>query len=222
MDLFEVYPDLAEHGNSALKERTLRLINLTGFVYDDHSFYFELGESRFWGRTPAGDVSIGVGTPKVRPDSKSRPHEAVVRHLRKQWRCHTSLFAPGHSYVLEENGQVHVLREVTAHTPYFLLMTAPRLGGADVPDALVQAVYLLPLTGGHIGNASVSILRIAREGLTEFLTPESWNLPALQAQPWATLTQNGWPLPERAQLRPVLAVRGLRAIQQECGSIFFD
>lgn len=221
MDLFEVYPDLIEHSISALDTRSLRLISITGFVYDDESFYFEFGETRFWGRQSDGRVSIGVGTPKVRPDSRRLPHRAVVRHIQKQWRCDTSLFAPGHSYVLDENGQVHVLQDVAAHIPYLLVMTSPRLGGADVPDALVQAVYLLPLSGSYTHRANVNLLQIARDGLTDFLEPESWQLTDLLQQPWADLKPNGQTVPETAQLRPVLALRGLRTIQQACGSIFF-
>lgn len=222
MDLFKAFPELAQHRNPAFHARTLRLINLTGLVYDDESFYFELSDARFWGRTPTGQASIGIGTPKVRPDGATPPHEAVVRHLRKQWRCRTHIFAPGHSYLLEENGQIHVLQDVGAQIPYIFIMTAPRLGGADTPDALVQAAYLLPLAQDQIINARGSTLQIARERLSDFLTPASWELEALRKQPWVTLQQNTQPLPESAQLRPVLAVRGLRTLQQEHGSLFLD
>lgn len=222
MDSFEVFPELAQLRNPALHGRALRLINLTGLVYDDEGFYFELGDARFWGRSPTGQASIGVGTPKVRPDNTTPPHEAVVRHLRKQWRCRTHLFAPGHSYLLEENGQIHVLQDVGARIPYIFIMTAPRLGGADTPDALVQAAYLLPLAQDQTINARGNTLQIARERLSDFLAPESWELDVLRSQPWATLQQNTQPLPKSAQLRPVLAVRGLRTLQLEHSSLFLD
>lgn len=212
MDLFEAYPTLQTHSNAALQGRALRLINLTGFVYDDEGFYFELNDPRNWGRLSDGSVAVGIGTPKVKPNDTSPPHKAVVQHLRRHWRFQTNLYAPGHSYILDETGTVHVLPEVAANIPYFLLLTAPRLGGGEMPDALTQAVYLLPVEKGRMSDARPSILRISREGLEAFLKPESWKLVDLQKQAWATLRQNNHPLPVDALLRPVLALRGLRQL----------
>jgi hypothetical protein len=222
LDLFKAFPELTQHRNPALHARTLRLINITGLVYDDESFYFELSDARFWGRTPKGQTSIGIGTPKVRPQDMVPPYETVVRHLQKQWRCHIHLFAPGHSYILDEADHIHILQDVGIYLPYIFIMTPPRLGGADTPDALVQGAYLLPLAQDQTINARVTTLKIARERLTDFLTPESWELENLRKQPWATLQQKTQPLPESAQLRPVLMVRGLRTLQQEHGSLFLD
>ena len=210
MDLFEAYPTLATHSNAVLQGRALRLINLTGFVYDVEGFYFELNEPRNWGRLSDGSVAVGIGTPKVKPNNTYPPHKAVVQHLRRQWRFQTNLYAAGHSYILDETGKVHVLPDVAANIPYFLLLTAPRLGGGEMPDALAQAVYLLPVEKGQMIDARPSILRISRGSLEAFLKPESWELADLQKQAWATLRQNNHPLPVDARVRPVLALRGLR------------
>ena len=171
LDLFEVYPQLAEWENEALHHRSLRLIAIAGFVYDEESFYFELGQPRHWGRLPDGGVSIGVSAPKVQPDNVFPPYQALVRHLNKAWRWQVDLFPAGHSYVLDESGKVHVLAGVGAHLPYILVLTPPRLGGAEVPDALVQAVYLLPVKRIRPSVEAGGLLRVERAALRDFLSP---------------------------------------------------
>lgn len=212
MNLFDVYPQLDDEQTRALKDRALRLIALAGLVYDEQAFYFELGDRRFWGRLPDGGVAIGVGAAKVQPDATAPPHRALVRHLRQQWQCEVDLFPPGHAYVLGEDKQVAVLSDVPAATPYVFILTAPQLGGAEMPDALVQAVYLLPLRRWR-GKARQHLLRVERAALERFLEPADWALAALLEQPWATL-HNGHveasPLPEMARIRPVLVLRGLQ------------
>lgn len=211
MDLFEAFPQLADSDVAALRKRTLRLIAVAGFVYDDHSFYFELGPPRFWGRLASGDASIGVSTAKVQPDRALPLHSLLIRHVRNQWRLQVDLYPSTHSYLLDESGGIHILSDVAAHIPFFFLFTPPRLGGGEVPDALVQAVYLLPVQNATPAPTSNGILRIARTALMEFLTPESWRMQDVLRQPWAEfLTRE--PLPESAWLQPVLALRGLRSL----------
>lgn len=217
MNLFDVYPQLDREQTRVLKDRALRLIALSGLVYDEQAFYFELGDSRFWGHLPDGGVAIGVGTAKVQPDATHPPHMALVRHLRQQWRCDVDLFPAGHAYVLGEDKQVAVLHDVDAATPYVFILTAPQLGGSEMPDALVQAVYLLPLRHWRgkesAAGASRALLQIQREALDRFLEPADWALEMLLEQPWATLYNahvGTTPLPGAARLRPVLVLRGLQ------------
>ncbi len=211
LDLFEVYPQLAEWENEALHHRSLRLIAIAGFVYDEESFYFELGQPRHWGRLPDGGVSIGVSAPKVQPDSVFPPYRALVRHLVQAWRWQVDLFPAGHSYVLDELGGVHVLAGTDAHLPYLFLLTPPRLGGADVPDALVQAVYLLPIRRVRRSMETGGLLRVERAALRDFLAPDQWLMHDIVERPWAEVLRSG-PLPEGAYLKPVLALRGLRSL----------
>ena len=195
-----------------LRGRSLRLIALSGLVYDDQAFYFELGDERFWGRLPHDRVSIGVGAAKVQPDAIHPPHRALIRHLRQQWQCDVDFFPAGHAYILGEDKQIVILNDVEAATPYFFILTAPQLGGADVPDALVQAVYLLPLRRWR-GKSRQPLLQIQREALARFLEPADWELRILTTQPWATL-HAVTPLPDDARLRPVMALRGLQSLSQ--------
>jgi hypothetical protein len=211
LDLFEAYPQLVDHDLQALGERSLRLISVSGFVYDDDSLYFELGQPRHWGRMADGGVSIGVGVPKVQPDGTHPPHQALLRYLRKSWRSQVNLFPTGYSYLLDEAGAVHMMGDVDADLPYFFIFTSPRLGGGEVPDALVQAVYLLPVRRIRAAAASEGLLRIDRHALQAFIEPESWSMRELIDQPWAEiLTTTVYP--EDASIRPVLALRGLRAL----------
>ena len=217
MNLFDVYPQLEREQAGVLKDRALRLIALSGLVYDEQAFYFELGESRFWGHLPDGGVAIGVGAAKVQPDATHPPHQALVRHLRQHWQCDVGLFPAGHAYILGEDKRIVVLRDVEAATPYVFILTAPQLGGSEMPDALVQAVYLLPLRRwrGNAGapRAARVLLQIQREALNRFLEPGDWALEALLEQPWATLHNaraGATPLPKAARLRPVLVLRGLQ------------
>ena len=213
MDLFEAYPQLAERDLEALGARSLRLIAISGFVYDDESFYFELGQSRHWGRLADGGVSIGVGVPKVQPDGTHPPHQALLRHLRRSWRSRADLHPASHSYVLDETGNVHVMGSVDADLPYFFVFTPPRLGGGEVPDALVQAVYLLSARHIRATPGAEGILRIARHALETFLAPALWSLRELTDQPWADILV-GPSYPEEASVRPVLALRGLRTLME--------
>jgi len=217
MNLFDVYPQLNHEQTHVLKDRALRLIALSGLVYDEQAFYFELGESRFWGHLPDGGVAIGVGAARVQPDATHPPHQALVRHLRQQWQCDVDLFPAGHAYVLGEDKKIAVLHDVEAATPYIFILTAPQLGGSEMPDALVQAVYLLPLRRWR-GKAAAPrtsrlLLQIQREALSRFLEPVDWALETLLEQPWATLHHTP-SLPDTARLRPVLVLRGLRDMLQ--------
>ena len=215
MDLFEVFPQLAQAQTRALKGRTLRLIALSGIVYDDQAFYFELSDARFWGRLQQGRVAIGVGAAKIQPGGAFPPHHPLVRYLRRQWRCDVDFFPAGYTYVLSEEREVTVVEQVDVATPYFFVLTPPRLGGAEMPDALVQAVYLMPVRRWG-GRSRQGLLRIHREALGSFLEPVDWDLGVLQAQTWAKF-QHTPALPETARVRPILALRGLRDLLQTEG-----
>jgi hypothetical protein len=210
VDLFDVYPDLSGETSSVISGRSLRLIALSGFVFDQTYVYLELGAKRYWGRLPNGGVSIGVGTPRVRPDGTFPPHHALVRYLRSTWRCEVDFYPAGHSYLLDESREVEVLKQVEAHIPYLFIFTPPRLGGGDeVPDALVQAAYLLPVQSFRVDRAKVNLLRISLEHLATFLDRDDWELSHLLGHPWANLLSND-SLPQDARMSPVLALRGLR------------
>ncbi len=213
MDLFEVYPGLVDEDSEVLDGRSLRLIALSGLVYDETSLYCELGAPRYWGRLADDAAAVGVGAPKVQPDGTVPPHHALIRHVRRTWRCSVDRQSPGQSYLLDTEGEIHLLTDVDEHLPYLMVFTSPRLGGVEVPDALVQAVYLLPVRRLRVDLVSVSLLRISRDALTLFLEPESWELNELSQKPWAELVVSH-PLPEDVRLKPVLALRGLRRMLQ--------
>ncbi|MCU0520924.1 MAG: hypothetical protein MUF84_09560 [Anaerolineae bacterium] len=211
MDLFEAFPLLAASHVSTLKGRTLRLISVAGFVYDERSFHFELGPPRYWGKLASGAVSVGVGAVKLQPDHAQPLYRALIRHVWNEWRVEAGLHPPGHTFVLGEDGDVEALPDVAADIPYLFVLTKPRLGGGDIPDALVQAVYLLPVRRAERLPATASVLRVARSALVDFLAPESWSVTDIAAQPWAELLTSEV-LPEGAHLQPVLALRGLRSL----------
>ena len=214
MDLFSVYPELRDSSVSALAGRTLRLISISGFVYDETAFYLELSEPRQWGRLADGASVIGVRAPQVQPGESEAPHQAVIRYIRHSWHAAVELFPAGHSYVVDEGGSIQVLPDVGAHMPYLFLLTPPRLGGGEMPDALVQAVYLFPLQQIRSHLASVALLQVERDKLGHFLQPESWSLAQVRAEPWIGIAPVR-SLPDGAHLRPVLALRGLRRLLED-------
>lgn len=213
MNVFDVFPQLLRESAKALKGRSLRLIALSALVCDETAFYFEVSNAQMWGRTPRGQVSVGVSAAKMRPDARNAPDQALAHHLRTTWRCEVSAFSAGHTYILDETRQVVLLEEADAALPYLFILTPPQLGGGDeVPDALVQAVYLMPLRRWRSGHRA-GLLKIQREALGDFLAPPNWDLAALQTKPWAEF-QLPKALPKDAQIRPVLALRGLQHMMQ--------
>jgi len=217
MDLFELFPTLKNRSEAVSVERSLRLISLSGIVYDDDAFYFELGKREFWGRSVEGHPVIGVGAAKIRPDATRAPLPALRRHLRENWRCDVHLLPAGHAYVLGLEQQIEVLSDLAPGLPYLFILTPPRLGGGpEVPDALVQAVYLLPLNrwrGGGFSRLKVPLLRVTRAALPDFLAPKIWPLAELRAQSWAEFYASD-EMPDTALARPVLALRGLQDLAQ--------
>lgn len=217
MNLFEIFPELTSSTAPALRGRALRLIGLSALAYDERAFYFELAHQRFWVSPPAtGTLTIGVGGAQCPMPSLQSPVSALVRHLRKEWGSKSDYFPTGQAYLLED-GALTVLPGATLtepNLPYLLLLTPPRLGGGDeVPDALVQAVYLLRLRRPPSAEKVAGLLRVDHTALEEFLGQELWPLEALLARPWAALDAPR-PLPQTATLRLVLALRGLRELWQ--------
>jgi hypothetical protein len=211
MDFFEVYPELESCQVDSLQGRQLRLIALSGLVYDQEAFYFEFGRRRYWGQSREGQPLIGIGAPRIQPDGEGPPQRGLVRYLEKVWRCEVTLFPANHTYLVDEDERLSVLTDVGAHVPYMLLMTAPRLGGANVPDALVRAVYLMPKQRLRKLMASIELLRIAREAFSDFIAPDHWALDDLRSKSWADVITDGV-LPPDAQIRPVMALRAIRTL----------
>ena len=211
MDFFEAYPDLAESPVGSLTDRELRLIALSAFVYDEDAFYFEFGQRRFWGQSSEGQTLIGVGAPRVQPVAGAPPYQGLVRYLEKVWRCEVALFPTNHTYLLDEDDQLAVLENQGPYLPYMLIMTSPRLGGANVPDALVRAVYLMPVQRLRTLMASVELLRVERDAFPEFIKSEQWALEDLRSRTWAEIVTDA-SLPADAQIRPVMALRSIRSL----------
>ena len=159
-----------------------------------------------WATSGYGDVcpeeaaAIGVGAAKVQPDGASPPHRALVRYLRKQWRCDVNVFPATFACVLDEDKHVTVLEDIDAATPYLFILTAPRLGGGEMPDALAQAVYLMPVRRWSSKARRIWRKSTAKPSRTSW-SPKTGMCMSLQAQPWAEI-QSIKPLPENARLRP--------------------
>ncbi len=211
MDFFEVYPALKDRDVDPLKGRALRLIALSSIVYDQDALYFEFGRRRYWGQSRGGQTLIGIGAPRVQPDAAAKPYRSLIQYLNKTWRCEVALYPANHTYLLDENDQLSILKEVGGDVPYMLLMTAPRLGGANVPDALVRAVYLMPVRRFRKLLAAVDLLRVERRAFPEFIAPDSWELEDLRSQSWVEVITSV-DLPTDAQIRPVMALRAIRSL----------
>lgn len=214
MDLFEAFPQFETLAPSKLKEQSLRLIALSAIVFDKQAFYFELGAERFWARLPNGEASIGVGGARLQLDSPSPYHPHLAKHLRKQWRCEVKSMHAPHCYMLGVDKKTDALETKKGELPYMFIFTAPRLGGGpEVPDALTQAIYLLPVRQWHGKSRKVNLLRIKRDALDTFLDAPDWALSDLEEKPWADIWQST-KLPVSARVRPVLDLRGLRSLER--------
>lgn len=216
MDLFEAFPQLQAVENERLVGRALRLLSISALAHDEDAYYFELSQPRYWVRSAEGETTIGVGGAKARYEGEGSPLEALFQHLREAWKGALTYFPTGQIYVVE--GEEAVVFEggdlMASTTPHLLVLTPPRLGGGEVPDALAQAVYFVSLEHKPYPVAVPGILEVQRDHLGDFLDQPSWRLIRLLAQPWADLLSSE-PLPEQAFLRPVLGLRALRKLWQE-------
>lgn len=215
MNLFDVYPHLRQEQSSVLQGRSLRLISISGIVYDDDAFYFEMSSRQYWARTANG-TTVGIGGAKIRPDAvpTSRsdwPIYALGQTIRKFWGCKVDHDPAYPSYILQD-GELVTLASSADTTPFLMIMTPPRLGGGDeVPDALAQAVYLFRLRHRNKDPKIAGLLHIKRRNLGDFFNRDMWNSLELLQQPWATLEGRVAP-PRDAAMRPILALRGLQQL----------
>ncbi len=220
MDFFEIFPQLRQETDAALQGRALRLIALAALPYDGEAFYFELRDKRYWVRGPQGMTRIGMGGAQVSADGSRttarEPARALLRHLRDAW--HTEARSETvMGMVLLEGERCTVLagpQPPFSAGPHWLILTPPQLGGGEMPDALVQAVYLLSLRRLPRPLGVPGIVRVKREALPAFLEAAAWPLAALQAAPWAEVLLRDT-LPPNAELQPVLSLRAMQRVWRE-------
>ena len=211
MDLFEAFPSLKDTKHPALDKKILRLISVSGLIYDDEALYFEISPEKYWGRLPEGKSAIGIGLPKIKPDGTPPLYQALMQHLRRNWRCDTNLYPSGYAFLMDDKGSISLLSG--SDIPFIMQMTHPRLGGANVPNALVQAVFLLPVRRFNWQNAinRVDLLKITRPGFDAFLAQASWSVKEIISQPWSDFKVKK-PLPGDAVVRSVLTLRSIREL----------
>lgn len=216
MDFFEVFPSLQRHADPSLQGRSLRLLSLAAIAYDDDAYYFELSQPRYWVQTDSDTPTIGVGGVKVRLTRAGSPLQVLLDHVRKSWQAEPVLLPSNRIYLLEED-RCAVLNGgdwMEPTTPHLVILTPPRLGGANTPDALAQAIYFVHLRQPPRPVRTSGIVQVEREQLSTFLAQERWLMIKLLAQSWADLWQAD-DVPSKAYLRPVLALRGLRRLWEE-------
>ncbi|HOC22560.1 MAG TPA: hypothetical protein PKL16_13775 [Anaerolineae bacterium] len=216
MDFFEVFPQLRYEPDAALQGRTLRLIAAAALPYDGEAFYFELREERYWVKGPQGELRIGMGGAQVNAESRE-PLRALRRHLRSAWNVEArAASSPAGLLVLEGERCVKLSGPwlMFPAAPHWVILTPPQLGGSEMPDALAQIVYLLPLRQSPQPVNVVGLVRVAREALPAFLEAGSWTVETLQATPWAEIRSRR-PLPAAAELQPVLALRAMQRVWRE-------
>lgn len=218
MDFFDVFPIFQQTEHPSIKGRSLRLLSLSGIAYTQAAYYFELSPRRYWVTPPGGELTIGVRGAQVRLRAISgSPLDILLRHIREAWGSEPQFFPGGSTYLLE-NGQHALLvggdLRQQPDAPHIIMLTAPRLGGAKTPDALVQALYFLQLVEPPATPQTTGIVRIERESLGDFLAREQWSYRQLQEQAWAEILYAD-AVPAKANLRPVLAVRGIAKLWQE-------
>ena len=212
MDFFEVFPQLRDNPDSALQGRALRLIAAAALPYDGNAFYFELRDERYWVKGPQGALRIGLGGAQVHSDARD-PLRSLLRHLRDKWNADVRS-APANGVLLLEGDRCSMLsglQNTFPSAPNWIILTPPQLGGSEMPDALAQVVYLLPLRQSPYPVNVAGIVRVTREALPAFLEAESWSLELLQAAFWAEIHPRN-PLPANAELQPVLSLRAMQRV----------
>ncbi len=211
MDFFDAFPYFRMVDDPALSERALRLLTLSALPYDADAYYFELGQEKYWARGAEGQLLIGVGALQVQLERPGvAPLKLLLRQLRDSWRSEAQLEPQPH-FTIIEGDRLAVLSADGVQIPQLLLLTPPRLGGAETPDALVQAIYFLRLRQRPRPVGGAGILRIERTALPAFFAREVWPLVELRAQSWAEHLPHAT-LPPQAAVRPVLAVRALQRL----------
>jgi hypothetical protein len=216
VDFFEVFPQFEDVTDPSLAGRALRLIAVFGIARDDSAYYFEMSRERYWRHLPDGTVAIGVSGAQAQVEDASRPLKPLFRHVRDAWNSEPEFFPAAHTYLVE--GERYVVLNggsfAQPTTPHLLVLTPPRLGGGEVPDALVQAVYFLGLRRPPYPLKVPGLVAVKREALGDFLGREGWPLLQLEAQPWAEVLSSEALAPS-SYLRPVLALRAVQRLWQE-------
>ncbi len=216
VDFFAVFPQLRQAETPYLAGRSLRLLSLAALAYDETNYYFELSDERYWVRASDEQTTIGVGGAQTRLTQGQEPLPTLFRYLREAWHSEPEYVPQRHLYLLE--GEEAVVLDVGAFlqpaTPQLLVLTPPRLGGAEMPDALVQAIYFVRLRTEPYPSGAPGMLQVERERMERFLAEDRWPIVELLAQPWASLL-GAISLPREAYVQPVLALRALRRLWRE-------
>ena len=217
MDFFDLFPIFQQSTHPALKGRSLRLLSLSGIAYDKEAYYFELSPRRYWVNPPGGKLTIGVRGAQVRPRAApGSPLELLLHHIHEDWGSKPNFFPSGSTYLLEDDDYALLKGgnlQQQPDAPHLIILTAPRLGGGKMPDALAQAIYFLQLAEAPITPQTTGLLKIKHNSLGDFLSREQWTYKQLEDSAWAEVLYTEV-LPTAANLRPVLAVRGLAQLWQ--------
>lgn len=209
MDLFEAYPELRTQEHDDIQGKSLRLIGLSALASDTSHYYFEFSKPKMWG-TSNGIKVVGVGPARVLPTSQRPLYAALITYIRRHWRCDGEIAPTSDVLVMNTEHELSHIQVEEGNFPFLVMLTAPRLGGSVMPDALAQVVYHLEITRSRSTHRT-NLLRVQREHLTDFLDHDVWELRALKEAGWAEVRLHE-PLPDNSKARPVLGLRALKPI----------
>ena len=213
-DLFDALPPLRRVSHPLLTGRRIRLVGVSGILYDDEALYFEVNKPRFWARRADGTISVGIGGIGGRVEPGESPLACLRREVQEETGVSFHLQLPERTALIHHWEVVEWLRVGPSRkppAPYFLNLLPPQLGGANTPDHLAIATFLGRLRGRPRREDLFGLLRVARSALESFFSLPEWRLEDMQALPGVKLDL-ATDLPAGCVLRPVLTARAFRVL----------
>lgn len=218
-DLFAALPALRASGHPLLAGRRVNLIGVSAILRDEIGYYFKVSKPAYWGRRQDGTPSVGIGG----IGGGIREGEGVLSCLRREVQEELGVGfrpeTPARTALLD-GWQVVGWLELSAGrdqpTPYCVSLFPPRLGGAEMPDALAIVALLGRPEGQPRRGDLFGLLTVAPSAVREFLGRPEWPLAEALAHPGLAFDL-AEELPPDCRLRPVLTARAFGALL-EAGS----
>jgi hypothetical protein len=219
-DLFALLPALERTSHPLLNARRIIAVGVSGLLYDERAFFFEVTHPRHWGRRADGVRIVGVGG----IGGRIEPGESVLACLRREVSEEIGVsfwLEPTESTALIQAGEVAGWLNLPSSrddpAPYMVNLLPPQLARPDMPDHLAIVTFLGCLQGKPRRRDLFGLLAIDQSALEPFFARPEWPLGEALALPGLTFDLES-DLPGGSLLRPTLTGRAFQALLRDAAA----